>query len=197
MWEAANSLEVPLAFHLAGLRGYAMPWRRLRPQAEWGRGEGLTGFAVIAGAVVETICWFVCGGILEKYPKLQIVMTETMAGQLGWLMGFLDHYWGARFSRADEGIKAMMGDMFKLTEEPPSAYIKRQVKCTFTHDPSAILQRHMTGLDCLMWANDYPHVEGIWPNSQSVVEEEFAGVPDDEVMQIVHDNAAKVYGLTV
>ena len=48
-----------------------------------------------------------------------------------------------------------------------------------------------------MWGNDYPHPEGLWPHSQEYVDKVFAGVPEHEVMQMVHDNAVKVYGFTV
>ena len=57
-------------------------------------------------------------------------------------------------------------------------------------DPVAIRSRDLTGLDCLMWGNDYPHQEGVFPDSQEWVEKQFAGVPEPEIMHIVHDNAA-------
>ena len=174
LWEVANGLKVPLAFHLTGVRGFAMPWRRILPFQEWGAGDHLTSMIILCAGVAETVSWFAAGGVLEKYPDLTVVMTEAQAGWLGWTMGCLDHFWAARFSRgvretgeapqggmSMESMKEMLGDHIKLTEAPPSYYIKRQVKCTFTDDPSAIVQRHFTGLDCLMWGNDYPHPEGV------------------------------------
>jgi predicted TIM-barrel fold metal-dependent hydrolase len=44
-----------------------------------------------------------------------------------------------------------------------------------------------------MWGSDYPHWEGTWPNSQAALEKLFVGVPEDEVDQIVHRNAAKTF----
>ena len=44
-----------------------------------------------------------------------------------------------------------------------------------------------------MWGSDYPHYEGTWPRSQAVVDELFAGIPEDEVDQIVHRNAAQAF----
>jgi predicted TIM-barrel fold metal-dependent hydrolase len=64
-------------------------------------------------------------------------------------------------------------------------------------DPVAIRNRDLTGLDCLMWGNDYPHQEGVFPDSQKWIDKQFAGVPEAEIMQIVHDNAARTFGLTV
>ena len=64
-------------------------------------------------------------------------------------------------------------------------------------DPAAVTLRHEIGLEVLMWGSDYPHFEGAFPLSQRWVEKLFAGVPDDEVMKIVHDNAAEVLGMSV
>ena len=46
-----------------------------------------------------------------------------------------------------------------------------------------------------LWASDYPHSDSTWPHSQKVIERDFAGVPDDDVAAILHDNAAALYGL--
>jgi predicted TIM-barrel fold metal-dependent hydrolase len=63
--------------------------------------------------------------------------------------------------------------------------------------PAAIKLRELTGVDCLMCGNDYPHIEGIFPDSQALVDKQFAGVPEEEVQAMVHDNAAALYGLSV
>jgi len=51
-----------------------------------------------------------------------------------------------------------------------------------------------TGADGLMWGSDYPHDEGTFPHSQDVIERTFAGVDPRHRQQIVHDNAAALYG---
>ena len=118
LWEVANGLKIPIALHLTGVRGLAMPWRRILPVEEWGRGEHITGMMVLCAGVTESVSWFATGGVLEKYPDLNIVMTECQAGWLGWLMGFLDHFWGSRWSRATEtgNMKAALGEKYPLTE---------------------------------------------------------------------------------
>jgi predicted TIM-barrel fold metal-dependent hydrolase len=113
-------------------------------------------------------------------------------------MEFCDHYYHSRYS-GPSGILRMLGNESgrPRISAPPSYYIKRQVKCTFMYDPAAILLRELTGVDCLMWGNDYPHIEGIYPDSQALVEKQFAGVPEADVQAIVRDNAAALYGLRV
>ena len=46
-----------------------------------------------------------------------------------------------------------------------------------------------------MWGADYPHTEGTFPRSREQIARDFAGVPDDEVFQMVVGNAASLYGL--
>jgi predicted TIM-barrel fold metal-dependent hydrolase len=76
----------------------------------------------------------------------------------------------------------------------PSELIRRQCAATFMYDPVAINNRHVTGIETLMWGNDYPHPEGTWPKSRAVNDEQFAGIPADEARAIVHGNAARLFG---
>jgi len=190
LWEAASGLGVPLMTHVSTPRAM-YPWSA---QSAYAPGQGATtAFALVSLGMAETVCWF-AGGILERHPDLKVVMTECSAGWLGWLMNFLDHHWEGRFGNqflTDQGFAAM-----GVTEAPPSYYIKRQIACTFMDDPIAIRNRDFTGLDCLMWGNDYPHHEGVFPFSQESIDKQFAGVPEHEIMHIVHDNAANVFGIT-
>jgi predicted TIM-barrel fold metal-dependent hydrolase len=204
LWEAAEGLGVPLAFHLGfrpdGTRSSTfsgdiasdIPEPDMRP-----RGWHLTQITYGSAATTETVGALVNSGVLERHPGLTVVMTETAAGWLGWMVEFMDYYYGARFNDSVVGLGALLGAQEKPTAEPPSHYIKRQVKCTFMYDPVAVRLRDITGLDCLMWGNDYPHLEGVFPFSAELNDKQFEGVPENEVMAMVHDNAAAVYGLTV
>lgn len=196
LWEAAAGLGIPLIFHLTGGRN---PFAGGSVEhAEFQASDPISGFAFISAAVAETVSWFVNTGVLERYSDLQIVMTESHAGWLGWLMEFSDHYYHSRYSGPSGILRMLGGDAQRARiAAPPSYYIKRQVKCTFMYDPAAIKLRELTGVDCLMWGNDYPHIEGIYPDSRALIDKQFAGVPEADVRAIVHDNAAALYGLSV
>ena len=73
----------------------------------------------------------------------------------------------------------------------PSELIRRQCAATFMYDPVAINNRETTGVETLMWGNDYPHPEGTWPESQAVNDDQFDGVSQDDLDAIVSGNAAK------
>ena len=47
-----------------------------------------------------------------------------------------------------------------------------------------------------MWGPDYPHTDGIWPESSQYIEEQFAGLSADDIHKIACENAAKFYNLT-
>jgi hypothetical protein len=53
-------------------------------------------------------------------------------------------------------------------------------------DPVAVHNRVFTGVDSLMWGNDWPHTEGSHPGSVEAVAKQFDGVPDTEVRAITH-----------
>jgi predicted TIM-barrel fold metal-dependent hydrolase len=47
----------------------------------------------------------------------------------------------------------------------------------------------------MMWSTDYPHPACTWPDSRTLVEEEFAGIPREERELIVCGNATRVWNL--
>ena len=110
--------------------------------------------------MAETIGWFVFSGLFQKYPELTVVMTEGFAGWLAFAMQFFDHQWTGRWGSHVRQKSTQPGRPSVNLDALPSYYIKRQAKVTFMWDPVAVENRHVTGTDCLLWGNDYPHVEG-------------------------------------
>src|SRR5882724_996880 len=60
-----------------------------------------------------------------------------------------------------------------MTEEPTGGARPRQ-------DHLAVTNRHLLGVENLMWSMDYPHHGCGWPETRRVVEEMFRGVPEEE-----------------
>ena len=58
------------------------------------------------------------------------------------------------------------------------------------------MTRYVIGVENLMWGSDYPHDEGTFPHSREVIERTFEGIPEDEKLKIVGENAAKLYGFS-
>jgi predicted TIM-barrel fold metal-dependent hydrolase len=183
-------LKVPFTMHVGGTRAAPNP----NPQATVYPGIADVSWYSLCCGMGETLGWLTYNGMFDKYPDLHLVMTEGYAGWLGFAMQFFDHHWND--SRLhDLGIGA--SPAAPKIDAPPSVYLKRQAHATFMWDPIAIRNRDITGLDCLLWGNDYPHNEGSFPFSQEWNDKQFAGVPEHEIDAIVRGNAARLFGITV
>jgi len=47
----------------------------------------------------------------------------------------------------------------------------------------------------LLWASDYPHPDGVWPNSHTAIERQMKDLSPELRRKLTHDNAASLYGL--
>ncbi len=123
-----------------------------------------------------------CGGVLERHPELHVVLVEVNAGWMAWTMSTLDEYYLAH--RKNNWTKPILAQL-------PSWYIRRQVHATFQDDPVALHNLPLTGVDCLLWGNDYPHPESVYPDSNQVLDRLLTGIGDDDARAIVGGNAAR------
>lgn len=190
VWEAADSLNMPITMHVGGLRIPDYYYEQEPFPGQW-----YIGWYNQCCGMGETLGWLVFSGVFQRYPNLHVIVTEGYAGWLAFAMQFYDHHWSdSRFGQLQE---LTAGDKACKLDAPPSYYLKRQAHATFMWDPMAIQNRELTGLDCLMWGNDYPHNEGSFPFSREWVAKMFAGVPEHEIDQMVRGNAAKIFGIHV
>ncbi len=136
---------------------------------------------------VDLFAW----GILERHPKLKMVMAEAGTGWLPWLVQELDYrhwrLWEAKDFWADKGGAAL--------ETKPSELFKRQIWATFQEDYAAMSLIPFFGEGHLLWASDYPHPDGVWPHSQEAVARQMQNLSPQMRQKLAHDNAAKLYGL--
>jgi predicted TIM-barrel fold metal-dependent hydrolase len=52
------------------------------------------------------------------------------------------------------------------------------------------------GVETLMWGSDFPHPDGVWPESVKYIDDQFSHLPADVKFAMTCGNAAKFYGLT-
>ena len=175
LWKIASDARMPLSLHTG---------TGALPQAERGPGGAVINYAKVGLLSAETLCYFSASGVLERFPDLRLVFVETGAGWLAYCCERMDE----AFSEHEQWVNPKLA-------APPSHYATSQCFVTLGADRAPLLTREITGIDSLLWASDYPHPEGTFPESQAVVERIFAGIPDAEVRAIVGGNAARVYGL--
>jgi predicted TIM-barrel fold metal-dependent hydrolase len=51
------------------------------------------------------------------------------------------------------------------------------------------------GVETLMWGSDYPHGDGVWPDSSKYIAEQFGHLPADVMHKMTCENAGRFYGL--
>jgi len=136
---------------------------------------------------VDLFAW----GILERHPKLKLVMAEAGTGWLPWLVEELDYrhwrLWEAKEFWADKGGIAL--------ETKPSELFKRQIYATFQEDHVAMSLIPFFGDGHLLWASDYPHPDSVWPNSRAAIERQMRNLSPEMRQKLTHDNAAHLYAL--
>ena len=77
---------------------------------------------------------------------------------------------------------------------PPSGYWKQQCYATYQTDPIGVKLIEELGEDRVMWGSDFPHPDGVWPDSQEYVAKELGHLPESVRHKIVAGNAAALYG---
>jgi hypothetical protein len=63
--------------------------------------------------------------------------------------------------------------------------------CCFINDPVGVELLHRFNIDNVCWESDYPHSDGTWPNGPESAAAVLAGLTDEQVAKITHENAMR------
>jgi predicted TIM-barrel fold metal-dependent hydrolase len=193
LWDAIDDSGLPLHFHTVGGR---MPdaIRKTLWGSAWGeKVEGQIDFRVARAGFAVHISGFqmymstilmsmIYGGVLERHPRMRVVIGE---GGIGWIPYVLDHMdleWEDQFHDLGLSMK-------------PSEYWRRQCKATYQSDRIGIKLLDELGEDNVMWGSDFPHPDGVWPDSSEVIARELGHLPAATRRKVTCSNAGKLYGL--
>ena len=121
-------------------------------------------------------------GVLQRHPKLKILLAEGGVGWIPYIVERCDYTW--EWHRWYQ-------DIDKKT--PPSELFKKHFYGCFIDDEHGVKNRYDIGVDNLTFEVDYPHSDSNWPNTRRRATEVFQEVPDDEVELIVETNARKLF----
>jgi uncharacterized protein len=184
VWDVATRTEIPVAFHLgsrftpgASSLGTTkrLEGKRLRDAA-----LGMSMLQYLGAADYFSIIF---GGALDRFPALRIVLAES---GIGWIPSMLE--------RLDYEIdNEFLGLNLQLK---PSEYWQRQMFATFSKDEVGLALLDVLGEDRVMFASDYPHPDGIWPDSQSYITTQMGKLSKETRRKILLENAAKLYHLS-
>jgi predicted TIM-barrel fold metal-dependent hydrolase len=177
-WEAAVEIGLPLSFHILTTRGDNF----------MARGPAMNGFLAIIRGCQDIIGMLILGGVFERHPKLKVVCVEADAGWVPHFMYRMDH----AYKRHRYWLPAGQ-ELSKL----PSEYFRENVYTTFQDDYVAFQTADMVNWRRLMWANDFPHSDSTWPDSQQVLAEQTQSLRPEQRRAITCDNVAELYGIDV
>ncbi len=142
----------------------------------------------------QLLTHLIWGGVLERHPRLRVVMTETGTGWIVSALKGLDYSWEQSYLRRD---------VRELVPRRPSEYYQRQVYMGSSIFSRAEAEaRDEVGIGKILIGMDYPHHEGTWaagPGTLRYLQATLgaAGVPAPEARLMLGENAAGVYGLDV
>jgi predicted TIM-barrel fold metal-dependent hydrolase len=181
LWKAVSDVNLPLHFHTFPS---TPPGEREKVTGLTRRAALFTGVTAFQMNLVNILAAVIGAAVLERYPNLRIVFGESGIGWIPYALDRMDFEWEDRFR--DLGLTMK-----------PSDYWRRQCKATFQFDRIGTWEESIKemGVETIMWASDYPHTDGIWPESEKYIEQQFSHLPKDMVRKITCENAGKFYGL--
>jgi predicted TIM-barrel fold metal-dependent hydrolase len=175
LWSAIEETGLPAVMHQG--TGHDMIFYR-------GWGSPTANLLSTQSMAPRAAALLACSGVLERHPALHAVLVEVNAGWMAWAMSTLDEYYQAHAHWSKPKLAAL-----------PSEYLRLQVHATFQADPVAVHNMVLTGTDCLLWGNDYPHPESTFPGSGAVLDRLFENVDDEgAVREVISGNAVRLFG---
>ena len=178
LWALTEEAGLPLHYHtIGGGRRYDLD--ALAPlQRRQAFAVTITSFQLAMSKIVMEIIY---GGVLEAHPGLKVVVGESGIGWIPYILEHMDLEWEDQFKDLTLTMK-------------PSEYWRRQCHATYQSDPIGIRLLDILGEDNVMWGSDFPHPDGVWPDSREFIERELGGVSDALRRKITCDNAGRLYG---
>jgi len=183
LWAAAQDANLSINFHVGS--GAGMGLKKMPKFAVQGSMVSVAIVSTLAiSANVEVMTTLLFSGILNKFPRLKIVSSESGVGWVPYLLTLADHQWEAQDLK-NHGMR-----------ERPSELFHRQCYVNFWYEEITPALRDAVGLDNLLWESDFPHGTGTYPKSRQYIANSMKdGWTEAQKKQVLVDNAVKLFNL--
>ena len=171
LWDAAEAMDAPINLHTI-LHMKDHPSLQVSDTV---RAKGTINRHIDAANAVYD---FVTDGILDRHPRLKLVLVEF---HVGWIPYFLQQW--------DNSLTRRGADQGPL----PSRRFEEQVYATFIDDGVGGKLLSDWGQDNCMWSSDYPHGASKWPYSRRIIAEQLGHLDEVTLKKVVHDNVVRLY----
>lgn len=177
-WKVLNETGLPIHFHTISARQAGAPPNLSKQEARVAWSVLVSMFQLHSS---EYLISMIFSGVLERYRNIRMVLGESGIGWIPYMLERMDYLWEEQFRDLPIVMK-------------PSEYWRRQCKATFQYDELGVRLLDMLGAETLMWSSDFPHADGVWPESQDFIRRQFGHLPEAVRKQIICDNALSLYG---
>ena len=173
LYALAEELDVPIGFHAGGCR--------------FAHARFVDSYATLHALefpfdIMFAAATVVCGGVLERFPRLRVALLEAGAA------------WGPYFfERLDEHYEKRPGEMPNIGK-PPSEYLA-DGRLVISCEGERHLAHALAGLGrhVVAYASDYPHWDAEFPTTVRKITDR-ADLSDAEKAAVLEDNARRLYG---
>lgn len=177
VFTAAQETEMPLCMHI----GSSSRMLATAPDAPYVVRYGVN-FMNAMQAMIE---WMLSDNF-ERFPDLKIVLSE---GYIGWIPFVIEHCDREWYTHAERTKLAL--------PRPPSEYFKDHVFGCFIEDRVGADLIERIGVDNVMVESDYPHPDGMWPNTLKTVDEYLSHLSAEDQHKVRVGNAEKLFKLNL
>ena len=180
LWAVAQETRMPISFHTIGY-----PVREPSDEAmatEYNLRYRATRTTMFQISAAEYLASIVFSGALDRFPGFRFVLGEAGVTWLPYILDRMDEEYEDRYYQLNLSLK-------------PSELWRRQGFSTYQREPSIAPMIPLIGEDTIMWGSDYPHPDGIWPDSKKWIAQDLAGVSPAVQRKITCETAGKLYGL--
>lgn len=192
-WALAEEIGIPIGFHLA----VVVKKTRLDEAQRSAANLVVTVASQYAQEppgiqLLESMTGVIFNGVLDRHPKVKIVMAEAGLAWVPSMIQGLDIW----YQRSRDGRRLTGEKPPALPKKLPSEYFHRQIWISFVDDPLGVkMVGNVLDADKVMFGSDYPHPASTWPNSQAAIAAQIECLPAATVQKITRDNARSLFGI--
>ncbi len=180
LWAAAEEVDLPVHFHTISIPPQPIPEDTPLQFQLAHQAAKISSFQINLATILTSMIF---GGAMERHPKLRMVLGESGIGWIPYVLDRMDYEYEDRY-------KGQLPLSLK-----PSEYWYRQCRATFQNDRIGAKLLDDLGHDNVMWGSDYPHSDGVFPDSQHYIKQQFGDLPNDLRRKIICENTGKFYKL--
>jgi predicted TIM-barrel fold metal-dependent hydrolase len=141
--------------------------------------------ALCLNSQLSMVDWLM-SGVLVRFPKLKMALSESQVGWMPYILERLDHLW----------LKARAGAQIDpIIADPPSSYVAGHIFGCFFEDDFGLQSRNAIGIDQITFETDYPHQDSTWPNTVGYAQRAMADLTPAEIHKVVRGNAIRLFSL--